>query len=60
MTSEVYADLWDEDLTVMVPAMNHARDSKLGQKLGRDDQAAWKTPAILDFKAIAGAISRGE
>jgi integrase len=40
MTLDVYADLWDEDLTVVAEALNRARDLKLGQNVGRGDSAA--------------------
>lgn len=40
MTLDVYADLWDEDLTVVAMALNRAREMKLGQNVGRDDDAA--------------------
>lgn len=48
MTLDTYADLWDEDLTVVAEALNRAREMKLGQKQCRGIR-----------KAPRSAISRG-
>lgn len=36
MTLDTYADLWDEDLTVVANALNDAREKQLGQNWAKD------------------------
>lgn len=37
MTLDVYADLWDEDLTAVASALNRARELKCGQNVGKSE-----------------------
>jgi len=44
MTLDVYADLWDEDLTTVATAMNRAREKKCGQNVGKSGSGKKKKP----------------